>query len=66
MAGCSSSSPDEGTVKPGSGVATNPGGKPRTEAEANLANKMTETGNKMNDDRAKAAEAMARARAGGK
>jgi ABC-type oligopeptide transport system substrate-binding subunit len=63
-AGCSSSgSTDEGTVKPGNGVATNPGGKPQTPEQAAYAAQMQKTGAAMNAQRDKDAAAMAAARA---
>lgn len=67
-AGCSSSSNDEGTVKPGSGVALNPGGKPENADQAAYASQMAKVGNAMNAQRDKDAQAMAaaRARAGAK
>lgn len=54
-------------MKPGNGVALNPGGKPK-EDQAAYANQMQKTGDAMNAQREKDAEAMAaaRARAGGK
>jgi len=68
LAGCSSSSGDDATVKAGSGEVTNPGGKPRNDQEAAIAGQMQQAGNAMNDQRAKAAaaEQAARAAAGGK
>jgi len=66
--GCSSAPSDEGTVKPGNGVALNPGGKPQNADQAAYASQMQKTGDAMNAQREKDAEAMAaaRARAGGK
>jgi hypothetical protein len=67
--GCSSSAPaDDGTIKPGSGVALNPTGKPQTAADAQLAEAMQKTGAAMNAQQQKDAAAMAAARAaaGGK
>jgi hypothetical protein len=61
LVGCSSSSPDEGTIKPGDGVAQNPSGKPRTPEEAAMAQRMSQAGDAMNA--ARAAEAKARAEA---
>ena len=68
LGGCSSAPPDEGTVKPGAGVAQNPGGKPRNDQEAAEQAGMQKTGNAMNADQMKGAAAMAaaKARAGGK
>jgi len=69
LGGCSSSSSgDEGAIKPGNGVAQNPGGKPQNADQAAYASKMQETGNAMNAQRDKDAAAMAaaRARSGGK
>ena len=69
LVGCSSAAPaDEGTVKPGNGVALNPGGKPKDESQAAMASQMQKTGDAMNAQREKDAAAMAaaRARAGGK
>ena len=57
LAGCSSSEPTDGEIKPGSGVALNPGGKPQTSAEEAYANQMQQAGSVVNDDRAKMAEA---------
>jgi hypothetical protein len=57
LAGCSSSEPVDGEVKPGSGVVTNPGGKPLTAEEQAYAEKMQQAGSAVNDDRAKMAEA---------
>ncbi len=68
LVGCSSAAPaDEGTVKPGNGVALNPGGKPKAD-QAAMANQMQKTGDAMNAQREKDAAAMAaaQARAGGK
>jgi len=62
--GCSSSAPaDEGTVKPGNGVALNPGGKPQTPDQQQYASQMEKTGQAMNAQRDKDAAAMAAARA---
>jgi hypothetical protein len=62
LTGCSSASSEaDGTIKPGSGVATNPGGKPRTPQEEAYAKQMQQAGNVINDDRAKMAEARKRA-----
>ena len=69
LVGCSpSSSSDDGTVKEGSGVALNPGGKPQTPEDAARQSAMQQQGNEMNDVRAKMAadEAAARAKMGGK
>ncbi|RYG26884.1 hypothetical protein EON82_01565 [bacterium] len=58
LSGCSSASPEaDGNIKPGSGVATNPGGKPRTPEEEAYAKQMQQAGAVVNDDRAKMAEA---------
>jgi hypothetical protein len=67
--GCASSSPgDDATVKPGSGVALNPSGKPQTSADAAYASQMQQAGNKENADRQKDIDAInaAKARTGGK
>jgi len=66
--GCSSGPPDDAYVKPGSGVALNPGGKPQTPEEAAYAAQMLKAGAAMNADRASipAAMAAAQARTGGK
>ncbi len=67
--GCgSSSSGDDSAVKPGSGVALNPGGKPQTAEEIAYAAKQQQTGAAMNADRDKVQAAMeaAKARTGGK
>ena len=69
LIGCGSSSPkDEGTIKPGSGVAQNPGGKPQSPEQAAYAAQMQKTGDAMNAANMKAASAMAaaQARTGGK
>jgi len=63
VVGCSSSSGDEGTVKPGSGVALNPGGKPQSADQAAYSSEMQKTGAAMNAQREKDAAAMAAARA---
>ncbi|HEY0866021.1 MAG TPA: hypothetical protein VGE01_01510 [Fimbriimonas sp.] len=57
LAGCSSSAPADGEVKPGSGVVTNPGGKARTPEEEAYAKQMEQAGSIVNDGRAKMAEA---------
>jgi hypothetical protein len=58
LVGCSSASSDaDGSVKPGSGVAINPSGKPRTPEEEAYAKQMQQAGSVVNDDRAKMAEA---------
>jgi hypothetical protein len=67
--GCSSSpSGDDGAIKPGSGVALNPSGKPQSQQEANYAAQMQKTGEIMNQGNQKMAAAMAaaKARTGGK
>jgi hypothetical protein len=67
--GCSSKdSADEGTVKPGNGVALNPSGKPANGDQAAYASQMQKTGNAMNAQRDKDAAAMeeAKKRSGGK
>lgn len=66
IVGCAHDDTDA-TVKDGSGVALNPGGKPRTAEEQRTADQMTQTGQGMNADRAAAAAAMAAAqkKAGG-
>jgi hypothetical protein len=61
LAGCSPSEPVDGEVKPGSGVATNPGGKPRTPEEEAYAKQMQQSGGIVNDDRARMAEARKKA-----
>jgi hypothetical protein len=62
--GCSSSSSgDEGTAKPGSGVALNPGGKPVNADQAAYASQMQKVGSAMNAQRDKDAQAMAAAKA---
>jgi len=68
LAGCSSGPPDDTNVKPGSGVALNPSGKPRTSDEAAYAVQMQKAGDAMNADRMKAAQDLkaAMARSGGK
>ncbi len=68
VTGCGSSPADEGTVKPGNGVALNPSGKPQGQAQEEMAAGMQKTGNAMNDAREKAAkaEAAARQKSGGK
>ena len=55
-------------MKPGNGVVLNPGGKPKGTDQAAYASQMQKTGDAMNAQREKDAEAMAaaRARAGGK
>ena len=65
--GCSASA-DEGTVKPGNGVALNPGGKPRSADESALASQMQKGGEAINAQRDKDALAIeaAKARSGGK
>jgi len=68
LSGCSSSPADEGAVKPGNGVATNPSGKPQNSEQAAYAADMQKVGNAMNSQRDKDAAAMAaaKARAGAK
>ena len=61
LAGCSPSESADGEVKPGSGVVTNPGGKPRTPEEEAYAKQLEQAGGVVNDDRAKMAEARKRA-----
>ena len=63
VVGCSSSPKDEGAVRPGDGVVTNPGGKPQNDQQAAYASQMEKTGNAMNAQREKDAAAMAAARA---
>jgi ABC-type oligopeptide transport system substrate-binding subunit len=68
LAGCSPSSPaDEGTIKPGSGVALNPSGAPQNANQAAYAAEMQKSGNNINAERQKDAAAMeaARNKAGG-
>lgn len=67
-AGCKQASDDDTAVKPGSGVAQNPSGKPKDATQAAYANQMQKTGDAMNAQREKdaAAYAAARSRAGGK
>ncbi len=63
MAGCgSSASSQQGLVKPGSGVALNPSGKPQSQAEANYQSAVQNAGSQMNAQRAKDAAAMQAAR----
>ncbi len=69
LVGCgSSSSGDDASVVPGSGVAQNPGGKPKTEQEAQMATAQQKQGDAVNAQRDKDAAAMAAAMAksGGK
>lgn len=68
VSGCSGKSDVDGTIKPGSGVALNPGGKPQNAQEAAYAAGQQKTGNAMNAAMQRAAQDMAaaRARAGGK
>jgi hypothetical protein len=68
LVGCSSSSSDEGSITPGSGVVQNPSGQPKDEQEAQYKSQLSQAGSAVNDDRAKAAAAMAAAKAasGGK
>jgi hypothetical protein len=66
--GCGSSSSDTITgVKPGSGVALNPSGKPQNDAQAAYASQMQKTGAAMNAtmQQSTAAMAAAKARSGG-
>lgn len=67
-AGCGSSSDDLATIKPGSGVALNPGGKPLNQQQAAYTSQMQKAGDSINAQRAQMAAAMeaARQRAGGK
>ena len=68
LAGCGSSGDVDSAVKPGSGVAMNPSGKPQTQADAEFAQKMQQAGNAINADRMRQAAAMrdAQTRSGGK
>lgn len=67
LVGCSSSSKDDGEIKPGSGVALNPSGKPQNAEQEAYQSQMAKAGANINDARAREAEAMAqaKARAGG-
>lgn len=68
LAGCSSGPEADASVKAGSGEVTNPGGKPRTPQEAQMASQMQQAGNQMNAQRLKDAAAMREAmqKSGGK
>jgi len=69
LIGCSSSSAgDDSSVVPGSGVAQNPGGKPQSEQEAQMASAQQKQGEAINAQRDKDAAAMqaAMAKSGGK
>jgi hypothetical protein len=68
LGGCSSSPPDDSSIKPGSGVALNPSGKPRTPQESAYASQMQQVGNQINAARMRDAAAMkaAQERTGGK
>jgi hypothetical protein len=69
LGGCSKSSDaDDNTVKPGSGVALNPSGRPQDAQAAAFASQMQKAGDAMNAARQRDAAAMAaaRARAGAK
>jgi hypothetical protein len=66
--GCSSGPPDDTTVKPGSGVALNPTGKPENAQEAARASTLEQAGSKEAQDALRENEAMnaAKKRAEGK
>lgn len=63
LIGCSSSPGDDSSVAPGSGVVQNPGGKPKTEQEAQIAVAQQKQGELINQQREKDAAAMAAAKA---
>lgn len=69
LAGCGASSDDaDASVKPGSGVAANPSGKPQNEEQAQRASEMQKQGEMMSAQQQKDAEARkaAMAQTGGK